>query len=198
MPNVEDTTQASPVPSLEQAKALLETGEFPQAIESLEELIDSLPPPAILQQAYLLQAQALQHDNQIPDALAVLQQLLEEFPFSPVTNPARILLAELSIETKDYTQALSQLYIALDYATDQESRQNVLQLIRQAELENGNPLGAVKALLNEMMVVDPSERLELETIDPIFHFATIGRRCPSKNLLMAIPLVIQEISPPSD
>ena len=163
-PNIEDTPQASPVPSLNQAKILLETGEIPKALESLEELIDSLPPPAILQQAYFLQAKALQQDNQIPDALAVLQQLLEEFHFSPVTNPARILLAELSIEMKDYTQALSQLYLALDYATDHKSRQNVLQLLRQAELENENPLGAVKALLNEMMLVDPAERLELEQL----------------------------------
>jgi ABC-type branched-subunit amino acid transport system substrate-binding protein len=52
----------------------------------------------------------------------------------------------------------------LDYATDQASRRNVLQLIRQAELENGNPLGAVKAGLNEMMLGDPNERLELEQL----------------------------------
>ena len=81
-----------------------------------------------------------------------------------MTNPARILLAELSIESKNYTQALSQLYLALDYATDQDSRRNVLQLIRQAELENDNPLGAVKAGLNEMMLGDPQQRLELEQL----------------------------------
>lgn len=162
LPNLAGATQASPVSSLEQAKALLEAGKSTEATESLEELIDSLPPPAILQEAYLVQATALQFDNQIPDAMAVLQQLLEEFPFSPVTNPARLLLAELSIETKAYTQALSQLSLALDYATDQASRRKVLQLTRQAELKNENPLGAVKALLNEMMLVGHSERLELE------------------------------------
>jgi ABC-type branched-subunit amino acid transport system substrate-binding protein len=162
LPNLAGATQASTASPLDQAKSLLEAGKSAKAIEILEELIDSLPPAAILQEAYLLQATALRQDNQIPEALSVLQQLLEEFPFSPVTNPARVLLAELSIETKDYTQALSQLYLALDYATDQASRRNVLQLIRQAEQENGNPLGAVKAALNEMMLVDPSERLELE------------------------------------
>ncbi len=156
--------QDASLPPLDQAKILLETGKPTKSIEVLEELIDSLPPPAILQQAYLLHATALQSTKQIPEALSVLQQLLEEFPFAPATNPARILLAELSIETKDYTQALSQLYLALDYATDQTSRRHVLQLIRQAEQENGNPLGAIKAALNEMMVVDPSQRLELEQL----------------------------------
>lgn len=162
VPNPVKATQASMESALDQAKAQLNAGQTTKAIETLEELIDLLPPPAILQDAYLLHATALQQDKQIPEAVSVLQQLLEEFPFSTVTNPARVLLAELSIETKDYTQALSQLSLALDYATDQASRRNVLQLIRQAEQENGNSLGAVKAALNEMMLLDPSERLELE------------------------------------
>ncbi len=164
LPPLVVTTHASETTPLEQAKDILNAGNAAKAIEILEELIDSLPPPAILQEAYLIHATALQHEQQIPEALSVLQQLLEEFPFSPVTNPARILLAKLSIESKDYTQALSQLYLALDYATDQDSRRNVLQLIRQAELENDNPLGAVKAGLNEMMLGDPQQRLELEQL----------------------------------
>ncbi len=163
-PSLMEVSYASTGSPLEQAKERLNEGKSAKAIEILEELIDSLPPPAILQEAYLLHATALQHEQQIPEALSVLQQLLEEFPFSPVTNPARILLAELSIESKNYTQALSQLYLALDYATDQDSRRNVLQLIRQAELENDNPLGAVKAGLNEMMLGDPQQRLELEQL----------------------------------
>ncbi len=164
IPTLVGTTHAATASPLDQAKDQLNAGKSAKAIEILEELIDSLPPPAILQEAYLLHATALQHEQQIPEALSVLQQLLEEFPFSPVTNPARILLAELSIVTKDYTQALSQLYLALDYATDQDSRRTVLQLIRQAELENENPLGAVKAGLNEMMLGDPQQRLELEQL----------------------------------
>ena len=163
-PNLSAATNASQTTTLEQAKARLKAGNPTKAIEILDELIDSLPPPTILQEAYLLQATALQQSNQITEALSVLKQLLEEFPFSPVTNSARVLMAELSIETKDYAQALTQLYLALDYATDQASRRNVLQLIRQAELENGNPLGAVKAGLNEMMLGDPNERLELEQL----------------------------------
>ncbi len=160
--NLGYAAQTSTVSPLDLAKTQLNEGKSAKAIEILEELIDSLPLPAILQEAYLLHATALQREHQLPEAVSVLQQLLEEFPFSPVTNPARILLAEISITTKDYTQALSQLYLALDYATDQASRRTVLQLIRQAEQEDGNPLGAIKAALNEMMVVDPSERLELE------------------------------------
>ena len=161
-PNLSASNNASQATTLEQAKALLKAGKPTNAIEILEELIDSLPPPTILQEAYLLQATALKQNNEITEALTVLKQLLEEFPFSPVTNPARVLMAELSIQIKDYAQALTQLYLALDYATDQASRRNVLKLIRQAELENGNPLGAVKAGLNEMMLGDPNERLELE------------------------------------
>lgn len=164
LPPLIEISYASTGSPLEEAKERLNEGKSVEAIEILEELIDSLPPPAILQQAYLLHATALQYEEQIPEALSVLQQLLEEFPFSSVTNPARILLAELSIESKNYTQALSQLYLALDYATDQDSRRNVLQLIRQAELENDNPLGAVKAGLNEMMLGDPQQRLELEQL----------------------------------
>ncbi len=159
---VPDYVLAKNASRLDQAKALLKKGKSAKALEVLEELIDSLPTPAILQEAYLLQARALKKRKQIPEAMSVLEQLLEEFPFSPITNPARILLAELSIKTNDYTQALDQLYLALDYATEQTSRRTVLQLIRQAEQENGNPLGAVKAALNEMMLVDPAERLELE------------------------------------
>lgn len=150
--------------TLEQAKAQFESGKTTQALETVEELIDSLPSPGILQEAYFLQATILKQDAQIMEALTVVRQLLEEFPFSPVTNPARVLMAELYSHNQDYSQALLQLYKALDYAADQELRRTLFQRIRQAELENGNPLGAVKAALNEMMLVDPSERLELEQL----------------------------------
>ena len=94
----------------------------------------------------------------------MLRQLLEEFPFSTVTNPARIFIAELYSHNQEYSQALTQLYLALDYATDQELRRTLFQHIRQAELDNGHPLGAVKAALNEMMLVAPTERLALEQL----------------------------------
>lgn len=148
--------------TLEQAKAQLEAGESTQALETIEELIDSLPPPEILQDAYFLQATILKEQAQIPEAISVMRQLLEEFPFSTNTNPSRLLLAELYSENEEYSQALLQLYQALDYAADQELRRTLFQRIRQAELDNGHPLGAVKAALNEMMLVNPTERLELE------------------------------------
>ena len=150
--------------TLEQAKAQWEAGQTTQALETVEELIDSLPPPEVLQQAYFLQATILKHDAQIKEALSVLRQLLEEFPFSTVTNSARVLMAELFAQNKEYSQALTQLYQTLDYATDLELRQTLFQRIRQAELDDGNPLGAVKAALNEMVLVEPTERLELEQI----------------------------------
>jgi ABC-type branched-subunit amino acid transport system substrate-binding protein/predicted negative regulator of RcsB-dependent stress response len=150
--------------TLEQAKAQLEAGKTTRALETVEELIDSLPPPEILQEAYFLQATILKQTAQISEAISVVRQLLEEFPFSPVTNPARILLAELYSYNKEYSQALTQLYQALDYAADQEIRRTLFQRIRQAELDNGNPLGAVKAALNEMMLVDPTERHDLEQV----------------------------------
>ena len=150
--------------TLEQAKAQWEAGQTTQALETVEELIDSLPPPEVLQQAYFLQATILKHDAQIKEALSVLRQLLEEFPFSTVTNSARVLMAELFAHNKEYSQALTQLYQTLDYANDLDLRQTLFQRIRQAELDDGNPLGAVKAALNEMMLVEPTERLELEQI----------------------------------
>jgi outer membrane PBP1 activator LpoA protein len=150
--------------TLEQAKAQLEAGKTTAALETVEELIDSLPPPEILQEAYFLQATILKQNAQIAEAISVVRQLLEEFPFSPVTNPARILIAELYSHNKEYSQALTQLYQALDYAADQEMRRTLFQRIRQAELDNDNPLGAVKAALNEMMLVDPTERHELEQV----------------------------------
>ncbi len=150
--------------SLEQAKAQLEIEQTTQALETVEELIDSLPPPEVLQEAYFLQAMILKQDDQIGEALNVLRQLLEEFPFSPVTNPARMLIAELYSRTQEYSQALTQLYQALDYAADQELRRTLFQHIRHTELDNGNPLGAVKAALHEMMLVTPTERLALEEV----------------------------------
>ena len=149
---------------LDRARSELEAGKPADAIKTLEGLIDSFPPPEILQEAYLLQATALKQDNQPTDALTVLKQLLEEFPFSRSTNPARVLMAQLYIETQDYEHALSQLYQALDYSTDLEVRRAILQLIRQTELNNNNPLGAVKAALNEMSLADQTERLELERL----------------------------------
>jgi branched-chain amino acid transport system substrate-binding protein len=151
-------------PLLDRARSELEAGKPADAIKTLEELIDSFPPPEILQEAYLLQATALKQENQPNDALTVLKQLLEEFPFSISTNPARVLMAQLYIEIQDYDHALSQLYQALDYSTDLELRRSILQLIRQTELDNNNPLGAVKAALNEMGLADQTERLELERL----------------------------------
>jgi ABC-type branched-subunit amino acid transport system substrate-binding protein len=150
--------------TLEQAKAEFEAGKTTAALETVEELLDSLPPPVILQEAYYLQATILKQNGEIEEAISVVRQLLEEFPFSPITNPARILIAELYSHNKEYSQALTELYQALDYAADQELRRTLFQRIRQAELDNGNPLGAVKATLNETMLVDPTERLELEQL----------------------------------
>ena len=150
--------------TLEQAKTQLEAGKTTRALETVEALIDSLPSPDILQDAYFLQATILEQEGKIAEALTVVRQLLEEFPFAPVTNPARVLMAELYSHNQEYSQALTQLYQALDYAADQELRRNLFQRIRQAELDNHNPLGAVKAALNEMMVVAPAERLELEQL----------------------------------
>jgi len=151
-------------PLLDKARLELEEGKPSDAIKTLEGLIDSFPPPEILQEAYLLQATALKQDHQPTDALTVLKQLLEEFPFSVSTNPARVLMAQLYIEIQDYEHALSQLYQALDYSTDLELRRSILQLIRQAELDNHNSLGAVKAILNEISLADQTERLELERL----------------------------------
>ncbi|MEE8124536.1 MAG: ABC transporter substrate-binding protein, partial [Nitrospirales bacterium] len=151
--------------TLNLAQSQIEAGQLVEALETLEDLIDTVPPPEILREAYFLQATALKQESQIPEAIMVLNQLLEEFPFSPpVTNQARILIAELFIESQDYPQALTQLNQALDYAPNRERRQTIFQLIRQAELGHGNPLGAVIAALNEMMLVDPTERLELEQL----------------------------------
>jgi len=150
--------------TLEQAQAQLEAGHTIQALKTVEELIDILPPPEILQEAYFLQATILKQDGQIAEAINVLKQLLEEFPFSAVTHSARVLLAELYSHNQEYSQALTQLHQALDYAADQKTRRTLFQHIRQAELGNRNPLGAVEAALNELMLVDPTERLELEQI----------------------------------
>ncbi len=163
-PSLSIAIETSPATALEKAKARFAANKLTNTLEILEELIDSLPPPTILQEAYLLQATALKKDDQHAEALSVLKQLLEEFPFSSVTNSARVLMAELYLEQKDPEQALTQLYLALDYAADQELRRNLYQLIRQAELDNENPLGAVNAALNEMTLVEPSERLELEQL----------------------------------
>jgi branched-chain amino acid transport system substrate-binding protein len=156
--------QQSVTPPLDLARSELEAGNPAAAITTLEKLIDSFPPPEVLEEAYLLQATALKQDHQPTDALTVLKQLLEEFPFSRSTNPARVLMAELYIELQDYGPALDQLYQALDYSTDLDLRRSIFQLIRQTELDNHNPLGAVKALLNEMGLADQTERLELERI----------------------------------
>lgn len=151
-------------PLLERARSELEAGKPADAIKTLEGLIDSFPPPEILQEAYLLQATALKQDNQPTDALTVLKQLLEEFPVSISTNPARVLMAKLYIDIKDYEHALSLLYQALDYSTDLELRRSILQLIRQTELDHNNPLGAVNATVNEMSLANQTERLELERV----------------------------------
>ena len=87
---------------------------------------------------------------------------MEEFPFSTFTNPARVLMAQLYIEEQNYEQALSYLYQAKDYTTDPEQRRSLLLLIRQTELDNKNPLGAITAAIHAMTLVDQNERVELE------------------------------------
>src|SRR5690606_6284902 len=80
--NLAFAQQSSTSPLLDQARLELEADNPAAAITTLEKLIDSFPPPEILEEAYLLQATALKHDHQPTDALTVLKQLLEEFPFS--------------------------------------------------------------------------------------------------------------------
>ncbi|MDR4496143.1 MAG: penicillin-binding protein activator [Nitrospirales bacterium] len=148
--------------ALERGRSQLAEGNTAEAIRTLETLIDTFPPPDILQEAYLLQATALKQDNQSKEALSILKQLAEEFPVSPFLNQARVLMAELYLVLQDREQALVQLYQALDYSTESEQRQHILSLIRQTELAQGNHLGAVTATLEEMMLVDHSARAELE------------------------------------
>lgn len=148
--------------ALERGRSQLADGNTAEAIRTLETLIDTFPPPDILQEAYLLQATALKQENQAKEALSILNQLAEEFPVSPFLNQARVLMAELYLALHDQEQALVQLYQALDYSTESEQRQYILGLIRQTELAQGNHLGAVKATLEEMMLVDHSTRAELE------------------------------------
>lgn len=149
-------------PALERGRTQLADGNTADAIRTLETLIDTFPPPDILQEAYLLHATALKQANQPKEALATLKQLAEEFPVSPFLNQARVLMAELHLTLQDREQALVQLYQALDYSTEAEQRRHILGLIRQTELAQGNHLGAVKATLEEMMLVDHSDRAELE------------------------------------
>lgn len=156
--------EPSPSALLEQAKTQLDGGKTTQALETLEELIDILPPPAILQEAYFLEATALQQEQRGSEAITVLQQLMEEFPFSTFTNPARVLMAQLYIEQKDYTHALNYLYQAKDYTTDPEQLRSLLLLIRQTELDNQNPLGAITAAMDTMSLADQNERIELEEL----------------------------------
>lgn len=150
--------------ALERGRTLLADGNTSEAIRTLETLIDTFPPPDILQEAYLLQAMALKQDNQTKEALFILKQLAEEFPVSPFLNQARVLMAELYLTLEDQEQALVQLYQALDYSTELEQRQRILSLIRQTELGKGNHLAAVKATLEEMMLVDHSAKAELERL----------------------------------
>ncbi len=152
----------SPSEMLDQAKSRLNEGNTAGSLETLEQLIDSLPPPPILQEAYILEATALQQEKRGSEAITVLQQLMEEFPFSTFTNPARVLMAQLYIEEQNYEQALSYLYQAKDYTTDLEQRRSLLLLIRQTELDNKNPLGAITTAIDAMTLVDQNERVELE------------------------------------
>lgn len=149
---------------LEEIKSQLEEGSNLDAVQSLEALIDSFPEPDILQEAYLLHATALKQMEQPLEALATLKQLLEEFPISPFLNQARILMAEAYLDLKENGQALVWLYQALDYATDPPIRIHILRLIRETELAHGNPLGAIKAALEEMTLVEQAERVELERL----------------------------------
>ena len=154
----------SPSTMLERGQSQLGEGKTSDAIQTLEALIDSFPPPEILQEAYLLQAQALKHENQLKEALLLLKQMAEEFPVSPFLNQARVLMAEIYLALDNPEQALTHLYQALDYATELEPRQYILGLIRQTELVHHNPLAAIKAALEEMMLVNPTSRAELEQI----------------------------------
>ena len=81
MTNLASAVEESPISPLDQAKTLLKTGESAKAIEILEELIDSLPSAAILQEAYFLHATALQQANQIPEALNIYNNCWKNFPF---------------------------------------------------------------------------------------------------------------------
>ncbi|TFG60354.1 MAG: tetratricopeptide repeat protein, partial [Nitrospirales bacterium] len=58
--------------TLEQAKTQLEAGKTTRALETVEALIDSLPSPDILQDAYFLQATILEQEGKIAEALTVV------------------------------------------------------------------------------------------------------------------------------
>jgi hypothetical protein len=66
--------------TLEQAKAQLEAGKATRALETVEELIDSLPPPEILQEAYFLQATILQQNAELAEAISVVKPKQGIFP----------------------------------------------------------------------------------------------------------------------
>ncbi|GJL65046.1 MAG: hypothetical protein NPIRA05_00170 [Nitrospirales bacterium] len=149
---------------LDKAKTNFEIQEFDEALSTLESLIDRLPPPSILQEAYFLQAAILRTTNQEQSAASIMEQLLDEFPMSPLANETRLLLGQLYLTLEQPERAITVLQQVFNFSANPAIRQEALSQLREAHITQGQNVEAIKAGLEEIALVDYEQRAALKTI----------------------------------
>ena len=149
---------------LDKAKTLFELQEIDEALINLENFIEEGPSPLLLQEAYFLQAAALRMKNEEQQAASTLEQFLEEFPTSLLANDARFMLGELYVSLNEPERALTLYKEALNFASDLNTRQEILRQIRQIETNRDHIVPAIKTALEEMALLGHQERSELKVV----------------------------------
>ena len=116
------------IPTLNQAKRLIDADQAEEAITILRRFLATSPKPDLLDDTYLLLGAALHSAKQYGDALKYLRQLQIEFPNSEVTDRGKLMQARTHAAMGNLDLALPILTGLRNLSKDDGTKREALQL----------------------------------------------------------------------
>lgn len=147
--------------AIEEAKSLLDGHEETAAMAMLKNVMATYPRSEYLDDAYLLMGAALVAKKEYAEAVTYLELLLTELPESDLAGRARLLLGTAHAKSGNLDQALSVLAAARSLAPDADTQREALQLMGDIQTRKADPLRAIQAWLDELLLAPEEQRAEI-------------------------------------
>lgn len=146
--------------TLEKAKGLIDSQEFPAAISLLQKFLESTPRSPVTDEAYLLLGAALVGGKAPKEAIPILERMLTEYPGSALANRGRLQLGQAHAALGHYDAAQRYYTDAKNLAQDIETKREALRWSAEAAVLKGEFVRAVQAWLEDMAIGPPNELAE--------------------------------------
>ena len=147
----ESSKPVAPIPpALNQAKHLIEKGDFESATTTLRRFLTTTPPPEHLDDTYLLLGAALYGMKDYAEAYRSLSQLQTEFPESDLLDRSKLLMARTHAAMGNLDLALPLLAQVRTTTQDDTTKREVQQLTAEVLAKKKDYVRAIHTLLEGM------------------------------------------------